>query len=340
MPKPVLAPTALAVALTESDQIPFDDSPVLDLSRDGRQLVFVSDRDGTRRLMVRSLERVEARPLAGTERAFSPFFSPDAQWIGFFADGKLKKVPAAGGVALALADAPNTRGGVWLSDDSIVYAPDFTSGLMRVAAAGGRKPEVLTTPDAAGGERTHRWPTYLPGDASVLFTIGTLKNPGSYDDARIAVFDVKTRKIRVVLSSGSMARYVPSGHLLYVRSRVAHGRPVRRSAPRGCRRPGGAFGQSERRSFERSRLCRGRNGRGAGLRARRRHVSRRSPRPGGPLGKTQGPELSSTAVSLPPFLSRREASGRDDRSGPWPQRRGLGRRHCKGRSQAADLRRR
>ena len=72
---PALAPTALAVALSESDQIPFDDSPVLDLSRDGRQLVFVSDRDGTRRLMVRSLERVEARPLAGTERAFSPFFS-------------------------------------------------------------------------------------------------------------------------------------------------------------------------------------------------------------------------------------------------------------------------
>jgi serine/threonine-protein kinase len=209
--------TALSVPLGETEQIPFDDSPVLDVSRDGRQIVFASERDGTRRLVVRSLDRAETRSLAGTERAFSPFFSPDAQWIGFFADAKLAKIPAAGGVPIILADTPNHRGGVWLTDDSIVYAPDFSSGLMRVPAAGG-KPEVLTTPDAKAGERTHRWPTWLPGDASVLFTIGTLKNPGSYDDGRIAVMDSKTRKIRVVHSGGSMARWSPSGHLVYVRA--------------------------------------------------------------------------------------------------------------------------
>ncbi len=218
------ARTALSVTLPEGDQIPFDDSPVLDVSRDGRRLVFASDRDGTHRLVVRSLDRDEARPLPGTERAFSPFFSPDGQWIGFFADAKLKKIPAAGGVPLVLADAPNNRGGVWLTDDSIVYAPDFTTGLLRVPAAGG-KPEVLTTPDAKAGERTHRWPSWLPGDASVLFTIGTIKNPGSYDDARIAILDAKTRKIRVVHSGGSMARWAPSGHLVYVRSETLMAAP-------------------------------------------------------------------------------------------------------------------
>ena len=99
------------------------------------------------------------RPVAGTEGASAPFFSPDGQWIGFFAEGKLKKVPTEGGVAITLADAPNNRGGVWLADDAIVYAPDYTSGLMRISSRGG-KPETLTSLDAARGERTHRWPTY------------------------------------------------------------------------------------------------------------------------------------------------------------------------------------
>ena len=140
-PTPPPLRTAFSVRLSESDQIPFDDSPVLDLSRDGRQLVFTSDRGGARRLFVRSLDRIDARPLAGTEGAFSPFFSPDGDWIGFFADRKLKKVPAAGGVSFVIADAPNNRGGVWLTDDSIVYAPDYTTGLLRFSASGG-KPEV------------------------------------------------------------------------------------------------------------------------------------------------------------------------------------------------------
>ncbi len=211
-------PIRYAVTLPATDQIPFDDMPILDLSRDGTRLVFVSDRDGLRRLYVRSRDRIEPAVVSGSEGASSPFFSPDGRWLGFFADGKLKKVPLEGGVALALAEAANNRGGVWLADDSIVYAPDFTSGLMRVPSAGG-KPQVLTTPDSRGGERTHRWPTYLPGDASaVLFTVGMLEGPGNYDDARIAVWEPATRATRIVYRGGSMARYSPSGHLLFIRS--------------------------------------------------------------------------------------------------------------------------
>ena len=209
--------TGFAVTLPEGERIPFDDSPILDLSRDGSRLVFVGDRDGHRKLYVRSRDRIEPKPVAGTEGAYGPFFSPDAQWIGFFADGKLKKVPAGGGVAMALADAINNRGAVWLDDDTIVFAPHFTSGLVRISARGG-KTDVLTTPDEAAGERSHRWPTYLPDGGAVLFTIGLLKGPGNYDDARIAVWEPATRKTRILFEGGTMARFAPPDHLVFWRA--------------------------------------------------------------------------------------------------------------------------
>jgi serine/threonine-protein kinase len=226
-PAAKIAPSPVAFAVTlpaAADQIPFDDMPVLDLSRDGTKLVFIVDHGGPRQLYVRTRDRIDPRPVAGTDGAASPFFSPDGQWIGFFADGKLKKVGVEGGVATTVADAPNNRGGVWLDDDSIVYAPDYTVGLMRVSARGG-KPEILTTPDAKAGERTHRWPTYLPGDSAVLFTVGMLTGPGNYDDARVAVWEPSTRKTRTVYEGGSMARYAPSGHLVFLRSETLFAAP-------------------------------------------------------------------------------------------------------------------
>jgi len=216
-PAATLPPISFAVTLPPTDHVPFDDMPVLDLSRDGTKLVFIGDHDGRRQLYVRSRDRIDPRPVSGTEGAASPFFSPDGQWLGFFADGKLKKVPVDGGVAMTLADAPNNRGGVWLDDDSIVYTPDFTVGLSRISALGGNA-ETLTTPDARGGERTHRWPAYVPGDSAVVFTIGMLTRPGNYDDARIAVWEPATRKTRILYQGGSMARYAPSGHLVFLRS--------------------------------------------------------------------------------------------------------------------------
>ncbi len=214
------APLRFAVNLPASDQIPFDDMPVLDISRDGTRIVFVADRDGHRQLYLRQWNEIELVPVAGTEGSTSPFFSPDGQWIGFFADGKLKKVPAGGGVGITLADAPNNRGGVWLADDSIVFAPDYTSALMRIPARGG-KAEPLTKLDAAAGERSHRWPSCLPGDdAAVIFTVGLLKSPGNYDDARIAVWEPATRAVRTVYEGGAMGRWAPSGHLLFLRSEM------------------------------------------------------------------------------------------------------------------------
>jgi serine/threonine-protein kinase len=217
-PKPAPPPrvTTFAVAVPGEDRIPFDDSPVLELSRDGRHLVFIGEGDGIRRLYVRSRDRIEAKPVSGTEGAFSPFFSPDGQWIGFFADRKLKKIPIGGGSATVLAEAPSDRGGAWLDDDTIVFAPTYTSGLSRISARGG-KVETLTTPDARAGERSHRWPTCVPGSGAVLFTVGLLSGPGNYDDARIALWEPGTRATRVLYEGGSMARVAGTSHLVFWR---------------------------------------------------------------------------------------------------------------------------
>ena len=117
--------------------------PPLALSPDGSRLVYVAIHSGVQQLFVRPIDSQEAKPLPGTEGAESPFFSPDGQWIGFFAGGKLKKVSIAGGTALTLCDSGGIGGATWGSDDTIIFSPSATSGLLRVSAAGG-KPEVLT----------------------------------------------------------------------------------------------------------------------------------------------------------------------------------------------------
>ena len=95
-------------------------------------------------LHVRKLDQLQATPLSGTDGAGSAFFSPDGQWLGFFADRKLKKVSVTGGGAVTLADAPNARGGSWTEDGAVPFVPDNRTGVTRVSSSGG-KPEPLTT---------------------------------------------------------------------------------------------------------------------------------------------------------------------------------------------------
>ena len=314
--------------------------PILDLSRDGRLLVFVSNHEGRPQLSIRARDRIEPTAVAGTEGASSPFFSPDGQWIGFFAEGKLKKVPTEGGVAITLADAPNNRGGVWLADDGIVYAPDYTSGLMRISSRGG-KPETLTSLDAARGERTHRWPTYLPGDGgAVLFTIGMLNGPGNYDDARIAVWEPATRKTRIVYEGGSMARFAPPNHLVFVRSESLLALPIDATRLVATGDPIALNDRVERRSFERDRVRGGRRGRNVRVRAGQRAGGRAVDRPHGSGGQGAAGPRPSAGVQLPSLFARRQASRGFDRSRSWPLRRRLDRGHRNGRPGATDLRRR
>src|SRR5262249_37880557 len=131
-------------------------SDAIALSPDGSMLAFAAQKPGAAaQLFVRRLEQLDAAPLAGTDGASAPAFSPDGRWIAFFADGKLKKIGVAGGAAVALCEAYNGRGAAWIDEDSIVFTPDASQNttLMRVPSAGG-KPEAATR--LSEGEVSHR----------------------------------------------------------------------------------------------------------------------------------------------------------------------------------------
>ena len=191
---------------------------VMALSPDGKTLALVLEGDSqTRCCTFASSTAPNWCQMPGTEDAATPFFSPDGEWIAFFADDKLKKVPVDGGAPVTLCDSDGSnRGADWGTDDVIVFSPHYTRPLMRVSGAGG-EPTVLTTIDKTKGERTHRWPQAVPGEDLVLFTVGTMDSPESYDDARIQAIRPSTGEQRTVLERASMARYVPSGHLVFGR---------------------------------------------------------------------------------------------------------------------------
>ena len=162
---------------------------------------------------MRRLDQLEASLLAGTEDAFGPFFSPDGDWIAFFAGGKLKKIPVSGGGVVVLCDAPSGRGGSWGDNGWIVFTPNASGNttLQRVSANGGAT-EQLTT--LRVGDAAQRWPQVLPGGRGVIFS--TTSNLGSYNDGEIVVQSLPDGDQRVVVKGGFFGRYVRSGHLTYV----------------------------------------------------------------------------------------------------------------------------
>ncbi len=207
----------LLAPFPQGQSVPSDQMGVVALSSDGTNLALVLEHDGEQRLFLRRLDREDLTPIAGTEEASTPTFSPDGKWIAFFAGGKLKKVSVDGGKPITLCDvAGDNRGASWGSDDRIVFAGHYTQGLSRVPGSGGA-PEALTTLDAAKGERTHRWPHAVPGHDLVLFTVGSMDSPESYDEARIDAMRPSTGERKTLVRGASMARYAPTGHLVYAR---------------------------------------------------------------------------------------------------------------------------
>ncbi len=216
--RPAFSPqqvTRFAVSLAAGKTVAPGSSLAIALSPDGTRVAYVAESGGVAQLYLRAMDRLEPLPLAGTEGASTPFFSPDGQWIGFFADGKLKKISVQGGPSVALCEASGeNRGASWGPDDTIFFTPTFTVGLSRVSAAGGPA-QVLTTPDAAQSERTHRWPEVLPGGKAIVFTLGTLSSPDYFLDAKLAVLSLDTGKIKLLPVTGTNPHYASSGHLVF-----------------------------------------------------------------------------------------------------------------------------
>jgi Tol biopolymer transport system component len=183
------------------------------ISPDGRTLVLAMAVNGKRQLWLRPMDALQAQPMAFTDDATFPFWSPDNRYIGFFSQGKLKRVAASGGPSQSLCDAPNGIGGSWNRDDVIVLAPEPSASIQRVAAEGGVPANV--TKKIAG---PHGYPVFLPDGRHFLYTSG-----GAPEATGIFVSSLDGKENRRVLADLSGAVFAPSsrsnrsGHILFVR---------------------------------------------------------------------------------------------------------------------------
>ena len=203
------------------------------LSPNGKLLAFIAISEGKRQLWVRPLNSETAQPLAGTDRARDPFWSPDSRWIGFFARGKLTKIQATGGPVQAIFDITNDRGAAWSSEGVILFG-ESGFGLYRIPAQGGT-PVAVTTLDRTRGEKIHQRPVFLPGGRRYLYLIsGNDPNTagiylGALDTAE------RTRLVGDAISPGYALGPAGEGYLLFVRqgTLLAHRLDAERGALTG-----------------------------------------------------------------------------------------------------------
>ena len=195
-------------------------APSLAVSPDGAVVAW-SACDAACRLYVRRLDELEGRALPGTEDGAAPFFSPDGRWVGFFAAGKLRKVALAGGLPIALTDAAQPFGAVWLSDGRIVFGASARGGLMRVSDRGGDA-EPLTMPSAAAGEVHHAWPALAPGGRALLFTVATSPLDGAPGRIAVMPLDAGRTGWQTLIESADLARAASPEHVAFSRGSELH----------------------------------------------------------------------------------------------------------------------
>jgi serine/threonine protein kinase/Tol biopolymer transport system component len=176
--------------------------PVLAVSPDGKQFAYGT----TKGLYLRSVDELTAKLIAGTEGpTMQPFFSPDGKWIGYYSDGKLKKIAINGGAPVVLCGvAPMLAGASWNQDNTIIYG-HLTQDIMRISANGGT-PEIIIK----GKSEVLIFPQMLPGGKSVLYTAAA-----STAQFRLMVQPLKSGEPKE-LFAGGVARYLPTGHIVYI----------------------------------------------------------------------------------------------------------------------------
>ena len=204
-------PARFEVELKSSGLLASDVGTTVVLSPDGTRLAFVSrDDDGRTHLNVRALDSADTVRLAGTEGARGPFLSPDGRWLGFWADGKLKKIATDGGSPIVLCDASDLLGATWGDDDTIVANLGTPGQLARVPASGGNPSAAI---DLSGESLVVRWPQLLPGSRAVIYT--AMSGAGA-DRANVEVQSISGGNRKVLVRGGTFGRYLLPGYLTFV----------------------------------------------------------------------------------------------------------------------------
>ena len=201
-----------AISLPKNSQLVGATSDSVVLSANGTHLVYVaSTENGPTKLYVRPLNSLESHPITGTEGGRTPFLSPDGKWIGFFADGKLKKVEITGGPVLTICNAQGTSA-EWGPNDTIIFQPQIASPLWEISASGGEPRRVTAF---QRNEVNHIRPRFLPDGKTFLFTATT---GSGTESTLVAVQRIGSLEHQILVRGGSSGTYVPTGHLIYYRA--------------------------------------------------------------------------------------------------------------------------
>jgi DNA-binding winged helix-turn-helix (wHTH) protein/Tol biopolymer transport system component len=197
-------------------------APAFAISNDGRTIAWsgCDGSSGACGVFVRPLDRLEATRLGGTDGGSAPFFSPDGRWLGFFADGKLKKIAIAGGAATTLADAPTPGGASWNVDGRIIFSGAPAGGLTIVSDQGGEV-RAITTPRVDRGEVRHVWPSWLADGQHAIFTIVSSLEPGAA--GQLAILTPPSSAFRILRSGVMRGAAAGRGYLLLASGRDVQG---------------------------------------------------------------------------------------------------------------------
>lgn len=210
------APAGVQSVVLEVNTPPTSEPSSLAISPDGRSLAYVASTEGRQQLWLRRLDERIAIPLAGTEGATFPFWSPDSKSVGFFAAGKLKRIDIGAGGAVTLADAPDGAGGTWNRDGVIVFTPNIWLPLHRVPATGGDP--VAVTRLKAPDQISHNFPCFLPDGRHILYYAWG-------EDTGVHLASLDTGETKKLFHADSPAIFARPGYLLFLRQASLFAQP-------------------------------------------------------------------------------------------------------------------